>query len=77
VKKVKKTILHVLWKRHEPGTWVVLNPEMTAVLGAGKTPQVAMRKAGLPTGMVSAKEAKPYKKRPVMMQVIDPSMRFY
>lgn len=68
--------LGTILDRHRVGTWLVLNPKMTRVLGSGRTPQAAMRRAGLPTTLVPASEDPGYGKRPVMMQV-PPNTPYY
>jgi hypothetical protein len=52
------------------GTWVVLDPGMSKILGAAKTPEAAMRKAHIPSGM----SGRPGNRRPVMIQVPDPTL---
>ena len=52
------------------GTWVVLDPAMSKILGAAKTPEAAMRKANISP----AAAGRTGSKRPVMMRVPDPSM---
>lgn len=65
-----KNTLDVLLAGFPVGTWVVLNPNMSRILGSARTPEGAMRKAHVaPTASGRAMG-----KRPVMMQVPDPSM---
>ena len=61
--------LDALLAGHKVGTWVVLDANMSRVLGAGRTPESAMKRAG-----VSPVAKDPTAKRPVMVQVPDPSM---
>jgi predicted RNase H-like HicB family nuclease len=74
---MKKKPLDILWKNHDPGTWVILDPTMSKVIGYGETPEEAMKKAGIPTAMVKATKRNLARKRPVIMQVLDPSMKFF
>ena len=64
-----KPALEALLARHKVGTWVVLDPSMSKILGAGRTPESAMKQAQVPP---VAKN--PSAKRPVMFQVPDRSM---
>jgi hypothetical protein len=66
---VRKPALKELLANHRVGTWVVLNCEMSRVLGAGKTPARALKKANVAPVASDTKS-----KRPVMLQVPDPSM---
>jgi len=68
---MRKSVLEILLTQHLPGTWVILDPQMSKVLGAAKTLEGAMKKAGVP------KVGKASQKRPVAMQVQDPSMKFF
>ena len=65
-----KPNLSALLEGRPAGTWVVLNPQMSKVLGAARTPEAAIRKAHVKPvtsmGMGS--------RRPVVLQVPDPSM---
>ncbi len=70
---MRKTTLDVLLTRHAPGTWIVLDPEMSMVMGSGKTPETAMQEAGIEP----VAKAKSRRRRPVMMQVPDPKMKFF
>jgi len=51
------------------GTWVVLTPDMTAILSTASTPEEALEKAHISSSPDVAVE-----ERPVMIQVPDPSM---
>jgi hypothetical protein len=64
------------WHRRRPGTWLVLNPKMTRVLGAGPTPERAAKRAGIELKMVPASEDPGYGRRPVLMQVPPPGLHF-
>jgi hypothetical protein len=66
---VTRPALDALLAGHKVGTWVVLDPSMSRVLGAGRTPATAMRRA-----QVAPIAKNPAAKRPVMLQVPDPSM---
>jgi hypothetical protein len=70
VSSVRKPKLEALLAAHPPGTWLVLDPRMSRLLGAGKTPKAAMRKAHIPLGMSGG----PDRKRPVILQVVDPTV---
>lgn len=59
-----------LLARQRVGTWVVLDPGMSRILGAGKTPEGAMRRAQVKPSQAN----RPAGSRPVMLQVPDPSM---
>jgi hypothetical protein len=65
-----KSKLEVLLAGQPVGTWVILDPGMSKVLGAAKTPEAAMRKARLAPGLSGG----PGSKRPVMMQIPDPTI---
>ena len=65
-----KAKLDALLTSQPVGTWVVLDPEMSKILGAARTPEEAIRRAHLPP--VASDRA--VGKRPVMIQVPDPSM---
>ena len=65
-----------LLKKHRPGTWLVLNPKMTRVLGAGPTLERAAKRAGIELKMVPETEDPGYGKRPVLMQVPTPGLYF-
>jgi hypothetical protein len=62
-----------LLKDQRPGRWVILDPDMTRVIGSGRTPGEAMRKAGIKETM----SRRTRRRRPVMMQVPDPTMRYF
>jgi hypothetical protein len=70
VPTTRKPKLEALLAGQTPGTWLILNPRMSKVLGAGKTPKAAMRKAHIPIGMSGG----PDRKRPVILQVLDPTV---
>jgi hypothetical protein len=61
--------LDVLLAGQPVGTWVVLDPGMSKILGAARTPEAAMRKAHI-TPVTSTRAVG---ERPVMLQVPDPS----
>lgn len=62
-----KPNLSALLEGRPAGSWVVLNPQMSKVLGAARTPEAAIRKAHVkPVTRVG--------RRPVVLQVPDPSM---
>lgn len=65
-----KPNLSALLEGRPPGTWVVLNSEMSKVLGAARTPEEAIRKAHVKP-VTSTRTVAP---RPVVLQVPDPSM---
>jgi hypothetical protein len=65
----KRARLGALLAPHKVGTWVVLDPSMSRVLGVGRTPESAMKKAHVAPVTRDANT-----KRPVMLQVPDPSM---
>jgi hypothetical protein len=65
----KRATLGALLAPHKVGTWVVLDPSMSRVLGAGRTPETAMKRAHVAPITRDANA-----KRPVMLQVPDPSM---
>ena len=67
---VRKPKLEALLAAQAPGTWLILDPTMSKVLGAGKTPKAAMRKPHIPIGMSGG----PDRKRPVILQVVDPTV---
>jgi len=67
--RVTKPALDALLAGHKVGTWVVLDANMSRVIGAGRTPESAMRRA-----QVAPVAQNPNAKRPVMVQVPDPSM---
>jgi len=65
-----KPNLSTLLEGRPAGTWVVLNPEMSKVLGAARTPEAAIRKARVkPVSSTGTGN-----RRPVVLQVPDPSM---
>jgi len=49
------------------GTWVILDPGMTTILSTAQTPEEALRKAAIEPDSANGK-------RPVMVQVSDPSL---
>ena len=65
----KPNLSHLLEGR-PAGTWVVLNPQMSKVLGAARTPEEAMRKAQVQPVTSTRTPGR----RPVVLQVPDPSM---
>ena len=68
-RKTQRT-LDALLAGYPVGSWVVLDPGMSKILGSARTPAGAMRKAHiLPTASGRSKG-----KRPVMLQVPDLSM---
>jgi hypothetical protein len=64
-----KPNLSALLEGRPAGTWVVLNPQMSKVLGAARTPEGAIRKAH-----VKPATSPRVGRRPVVLQVPDPSM---
>jgi len=68
-RKTQRT-LDALLAGYRVGTWVVLDPGMSKILGSARTPAGAMRNAHIaPTAHGSTAG-----KRPVMLQVPDLSM---
>jgi len=65
-----KPNLSALLEGRPVGTWVVLNPQMSKVLGAARTPEEAIRKAHIK----SVTSTRTIGRRPVVLQVPDPSM---
>ena len=65
-----KNTLDALLAGFPVGTWVVLNPNMSRILGSARTPEGAMRKAHVAPTVSGSTTGK----RPVMFQVPDPSM---
>ena len=65
-----KPNLPALLEGRPPGTWVVLNPEMSRVLWAARTPEAAIRKARVKPVTSTGRRSR----RPVVLQVPDPSM---
>ena len=65
-----KPNLSALLEGRPAGSWVVLNPQMSKVLGAARTPEEAIRKAHVKP-VTSPRTAA---RRPVVLQVPDPSM---
>jgi hypothetical protein len=64
-----KVKLDVLLAGQPVGTWVVLDPGMSKILGAARTPEAAMRKAHV----MPVTSTRAVGERPVMLQVPDPS----
>jgi hypothetical protein len=62
--------LDVLLAGQPVGTWVVLDPTMSTILGAARTPAAALRRAKVPRVAPDRSAGK----WPVMIQVPDPSM---
>ena len=58
--------VEIFGEQETVGDWIVVNPEMTKVIAVGHTAEEALRKAGIKQGQEG--------KRPVLMQVPDPSM---
>jgi hypothetical protein len=77
LRTMKKTPLYVLLGRYSPGTWVILDPTMSNVISDGKTLKIAMKKAGIPPTLTVSQDKARRGKRPVAMQVIDPTMSFF
>ena len=65
-----KPNLSALLEGRPPGTWVVLNSEMSKVLGAARTPEAAIRKAHVKP----VTSSRTVGSRPVVLQVPDPSL---
>jgi hypothetical protein len=57
---------------YRPGTWVVLKPDMTEVIGAGASPDEALRRAGIDPSPTTEDDDEP---RPIMLQVLDPLIK--
>jgi hypothetical protein len=55
------------------GTWVVLDPSMSRILGTARTAEGAMRKAHLPPGTAGRSGSK----RPVILQIPERSVAYY
>jgi len=64
-----KPNLSALLEGRPAGSWVVLNPQMSRVIGAARTPEEAIRKAH-----VKPVTSTRLGRRPVVLQVPDPSM---
>ena len=60
--------LSSVFKKYPPGTWVVMDPDMSEVLVAADTPEEALRLVGEMCGSGE---------RPVIFQVWDPSIAYY
>ena len=65
-----KPNLSALLEGRPAGTWVVLNSQMSKVLGAARTPEEAIRKAHVKPAISTGTSSR----RPVVLQVPDPSM---
>jgi hypothetical protein len=66
----EKPSLSVLLAGQQPGTWVVLTPDMSKILSTAGSPEEAIEMANIspPTSDRAVGE------RPVMLQVPDPTM---
>jgi hypothetical protein len=72
------TNLSKILASQKPGTWIILNPRMTKLLDAGRTPEAAMKRAKIsPVMSPVMKNERVVGKRPVIMQVMDPSIPHY
>ena len=65
-----KPNLSALLEGRPAGSWVVLNPQMSKVLGAARTPEEAIRKAHVKP----VTSTRTVDRRPIVLQVPDPSM---
>ena len=68
--QVTKPALDALLAGLTVGTWVVLDPGMSKVLGAAATLKQAMQQAEVPPGLTGG----PDPKRPVILQIQDPTI---
>jgi hypothetical protein len=69
----RKPAIEALLAGQPVGAWVVLDPEMSRVLGAGRTIDEALREAKSTTIPFALTTGQP----PVMIEVPDPSMNCF
>ena len=70
----EKKPLSVILAGQPVGMWVVLDPDMTKIIGTALTPEEALRQAGVMSESAASSFDRVIGERPVMLQVSDPKL---